>query len=102
MALAAIFLRHIVACKIKDIVKEYAVFLAEVVGGFLVLALGEGGVGFEIVADITPSALDEMSCKLATDAFAFRAIQVGGQICKVAIEQAQKRTEGILIAAVRC
>ena len=99
-ALAAVLCRHIVARKGQDVVEEGAVLLAEGVGGFLVLALGKGGVGFEVVADVGAPALHEVARELAADAFALGTVQVEGQVGEVAVEQAQQRAERLLVAAV--
>ena len=99
-ALAAVVLGHVVAREGQDVVEERAVLLAEGVGGFLVLALGKGGVGLQVVADVGAAALHEMPGELAADAFALGAVEVGGQVGELGVEQAQQRAEGLLVAAV--
>ena len=92
---------HVVAGEGEDVVEECPVVLAEAVCGLLVLALGEGGIGFQVMADVGAPPLHQMPRQLAADAFPLGAVKIGGQVGEVLVEQTQEGAEGILVAAVR-
>ena len=85
----------------EDALEEGAVVGREVVGELLVLALGEVGLGLEVVADVAPAALDEVGREArAVGAVPF-AREVVREVEERAVEKAEDRPERLFLAAVR-
>ncbi len=101
MAIAAGGIGHRLAGVAQHPLEQAAIPLAEAIGGVAVIALGEGRIGVEVVANVTAPALDEMGGQAAAVSLVLRAAQVAGQIGKRRIEQFQQRAEGRFIAAMR-
>ena len=53
------------------------------------------------MADVGAPALDQMPRQLAPNARAFCLVEVRWKVREVVVEQAQERSEGLLVAAVR-
>src|SRR5439155_4369577 len=78
--------RDIVPGEGEDIVEERTIGVTEGIGGLLVLALGKGRVGFQVVADVCAPTLDQVPRELTAYALAFRSVEVRGEVGKLRIE----------------
>ena len=81
---------------------RYALLNVYVSSGLFSLRLGESSIGIEIVADVGPPTLNQMPRQLAADPFAFSSVEIGGKwVTNSYLKQTEKRTERLLVAAVR-
>ena len=92
---------YVLAGEGKDVVEQAPVTGTEAVVGFLVLALGEHRVGFQVMPDVAAATLHEVSRKPAANAFTPGPVQVRRQVGEVPVEQPQQRAERLLVTAVR-
>jgi hypothetical protein len=76
----AILADRIFAGKVQDLLEERAIARAEAVGGFLVQALGKGGIRVQVMPDVGTPPLHQMARELAADTFASGAVEIGRQI----------------------
>ena len=86
---------------LQHLLEELLVLRRELVGRFLLLTLGERRVGLQVVADVGPTALDEVLGQPAAVLLVLPAGQVVGQIGKLGAQERQQRAEGLFVAAVR-